>query len=308
MSRRRPKGRNVNGVLLLDKPLEMSSNLALQIVKRLFNANKAGHTGSLDPLATGLLPICFGEATKASGFLLDADKHYQVRCKLGEITATGDGEGEVIEYRPVVGIDAERLEAVFERFRGEIEQIPPMYSAVKHQGQRLYVLARQGVEVAREPRRIVIHSLTLTGLELPYFDIDVRCTKGTYVRTLAEDIGEALGCGAHVTQLRRLGVGPYDATGMVSMDRIKTLSEGEDIAALDAHIRPTESALIQWPEVRLSPDAAFYLKQGQAVVVPRAPTSGWVRLYAPDQCFLGMGQILDDGRVAPKRMMIGARS
>jgi len=305
MSRRRPKGRNVNGVLLLDKPLEMSSNLALQIVKRLFNANKAGHTGSLDPLATGLLPICFGEATKASGFLLDADKHYQVRCKLGEKTATGDAEGEVIERRPVEGIDAERLEAAFERFRGEIEQIPPMYSAVKHQGQRLYDLARQGIEVAREPRRIVIHSLTLTGLELPYFDIDVRCTKGTYVRTLAEDIGEVLGCGAHVTQLRRLGVGPYDATGMVTLDRLKALAEGEDFAALDAYICPTESALVQWPEVRLSPDAAFYLKQGQAVVVPHAPTNGWVRLYAPDQCFLGMGQILDDGRVAPKRMMIG---
>ncbi len=305
MSRRRSKGRNVNGVLLLDKPVGMSSNLALQVVKRLFNANKAGHTGSLDPLASGLLPICFGEATKASGFLLDADKHYQVRCKLGEKTATGDAEGEVIEHRPVEGIDAARLEAVFERFRGEIEQIPPMYSAVKHQGQRLYTLARQGVEVAREPRRIVIHSLTLTGLELPYFDIDVRCTKGTYVRTLAEDIGEVLGCGAHVTGLRRLGVGPYDATGMVSLDALKELATGEGFAALDAHIFPTESALIQWPDVRLSPDATFYLRQGQAVVVPHAPTSGWVRLYAPDQRFLGMGQILDDGRVAPKRMMIG---
>ena len=306
MSRRRSKGRNINGVLLLDKPVGMSSNLALQIVKRLFNANKAGHTGSLDPLASGLLPICFGEATKASGFLLDADKHYQVRCKLGEKTATGDAEGEVIEHRPVEGIDATRLEAVFARFRGEIEQIPPMYSAVKHQGQRLYTLARQGVEVVREPRRIVIHALTLMGLELPYFDIDVRCTKGTYVRTLAEDIGEALGCGAHVTELRRLGVGPYDAAGMVSLDRLKELAEGEGFADLDGHICPIESALIQWPEVRLSPDAAFYLRQGQAVVVPHAPTSGWVRLYAPDQRFLGMGQILDDGRVAPKRMMIGA--
>ena len=306
MSRRRSKGRNINGVLLLDKPVGMSSNLALQIVKRLFNANKAGHTGSLDPLASGLLPICFGEATKASGFLLDADKHYQVRCKLGEKTATGDAEGEVIEHRPVDGIDAARLEAVFARFRGEIEQIPPMYSAVKHQGQRLYTLARQGVEVVREPRRIVIHALTLMGLELPYFDIDVRCTKGTYVRTLAEDIGEALGCGAHVTELRRLGVGPYDAAGMVSLDRLKELAEGEGFADLDGYICPIESALIQWPEVRLSPDAAFYLRQGQAVVVPHAPTSGWVRLYAPDQRFLGMGQILDDGRVAPKRMMIGA--
>lgn len=303
MSRRRTKGRNVNGVLLLDKPIGMSSNEALQLVKRLFNANKAGHTGSLDPLASGLLPICFGEATKASGFLLDADKHYQVRCKLGERTTTADAEGEVIERRPVEGIDAARLEEVFAGFRGEIEQIPPMYSAVKHQGQRLYKLARQGVEVEREARRVVIHALTLRGLELPYFDIDVHCSKGTYVRTLAEDIGAVLGCGAHVTELRRLGVGPYDTAGMVDLHSLK--AGAEDMAALDAHLFPIESALTQWPDVRLSPDATFYLRQGQPVVVPHAPTSGWVRLYAADQRFLGMGQVLDDGRVAPKRMMIG---
>lgn len=303
MSRRRSKGRNINGVLLLDKPVGMSSNMALQIVKRLFNASKAGHTGSLDPLASGLLPICFGEATKASGFLLDADKHYRVRCKLGERTTTADAEGEVIERRPVEGIDAARLEQVFAQFRGEIEQIPPMYSAVKHQGQRLYKLARQGVEVEREARNVVIHSLTLLGLELPYFDIDVHCSKGTYVRTLAEDIGEVLGCGAHVTELRRLGVGPYDVAGMVDLDSLKNTAD--DLAALDAHLFPIESALTQWPDVRLSPDATFYLRQGQPVVVPHAPTSGWVRLYAADQRFLGMGQVLDDGRVAPKRLMIG---
>jgi tRNA pseudouridine55 synthase len=305
MSRRRDKGRNVNGILLLDKPVGMSSNEALQIVKRLFQARKAGHTGSLDPLASGLLPICFGEATKASGFLLDADKHYRVRCKLGEQTSTGDAEGEVIERRPVPALDAAALEAVFVRFRGEIEQIPPMYSAVKHQGQRLYKLARQGVEVEREPRRIVIHELTLLGIDLPYFDIDVRCTKGTYIRTLAEDIGTALGCGAHVADLRRLGVGPYDQTGMVGLDILKAQFEGENFAALDAHLSPIESALTQWPDVRLSPDAAFYLRQGQPVVVPHAPTSGWVRLYAGDRQFLGMGEILDDGRVAPKRLMVG---
>lgn len=306
MSRRRSKGRNVNGVLLLDKPVGMSSNMALQIAKRLFNANKAGHTGSLDPLASGLLPVCFGEATKASGFLLDADKRYRVRCKLGEKTSTGDAEGEVIERRPVEAIDIARLEQVFARFRGEVEQIPPMHSAVKHQGQRLYKLARQGVEVEREPRTIIIHALTLLGVDLPYFDIDVHCSKGTYVRTLAEDIGEALGCGAHVTELRRLGVGPYDGAGMVDLDTLK--AESADLAALDARLLPIESALAQWPDVRLSPDAAFYLRQGQPVVVPRAPTSGWVRLYAPDERFLGMGQVLDDGRVAPKRLMIAGGS
>ena len=305
MANRRSKGRNLNGILLLDKPSGLTSNAALQIVKRLFNANKAGHTGSLDPLASGLLPICFGEATKASGFLLDADKHYQVRCKLGEKTATGDAEGEVIETRPVGMLDAVALEAAFIGFRGEIEQIPPMYSAVKHQGQRLYKLARQGVEVEREPRQILIHDLTLLGLDLPYFDIDVHCTKGTYVRTLAEDIGEVLGCGAHVTVLRRLGVGPYNETSMIGLDALTALAEEGGLPAIDAHICPIESALTQWPDVRLSPDAAFYLRQGQPVVVPHAPTSGWVRLYAGDRQFLGMGEILDDGRVAPKRLMVG---
>ncbi|MFN2308111.1 MAG: tRNA pseudouridine(55) synthase TruB [Gammaproteobacteria bacterium] len=305
MSQRRSKGRNVNGILLLDKPVGMSSNEALQLVKRLYQARKAGHTGSLDPLASGLLPICFGEATKASGFLLDADKYYRVRCKLGEQTSTGDAEGEVIQRRPVPDLDAAALEAVFQRFRGEIEQIPPMYSAVKHQGQRLYKLARQGLEVERTPRRIVIHALTLLGLELPFFDIDVRCTKGTYVRTLAEDIGAALGCGAYVAGLRRLGVGPYDVTGMVDLETLKAQYQDGDLAALDAHLLPVESALTQWPDVRLSADAAFYLRQGQPVLVPHAPTHGWVRLYSGDHQFLGMGEILDDGRVAPKRLMVG---
>lgn len=313
MSRRRSKGRNVNGILLLDKPSGLSSNMALQIVKRLFNANKAGHTGSLDPLASGLLPICLGEATKVSGFLLDADKHYQVRCKLGEKTTTADAEGEVIETRPVPPLDATALDAVLARFRGAIEQIPPMYSAVKHQGQRLYKLARDGVEVERAPRPVTIHELTLLNLDPPCFDIDVRCTKGTYVRTLAEDIGEALGCGAHVTVLRRLGVGAYGAEGMLDLDGLRALvpideqaDPAQRFAALDARLLPIESALEQWPDVKLSADAAFYLQQGQPVLVPHAPTSGWVRLYAADRQFLGMGQILDDGRVAPKRLMIGA--
>ncbi len=305
MSRRRSKGRNVNGILLLDKPSGLTSNAVLQIVKRLFQANKAGHTGSLDPLASGLQPICLGEATKASGFLLDADKHYRVRCKLGEKTSTGDTEGEVIESRPLDGIDVAAVEAVLVGFRGQIEQIPPMYSAVKHQGQRLYKLARQGVEVERAPRQVVIHELHLLGAELPYLDLDVRCTKGTYVRTLAEDIGEALGCGAHVTELRRLGVGPYDAESMVDLEALHRLAE-EGFAALDGQLLPIESALAQWPDVRLSPDATFYLRQGQPVLVPHAPTSGWVRLYAADQQFLGMGEILDDGRVAPKRLMVAS--
>ncbi|HKJ07921.1 MAG TPA: tRNA pseudouridine(55) synthase TruB [Gammaproteobacteria bacterium] len=302
MARRRSQGRNVQGILLLDKPAGITSNAALQTVKRLYRARKAGHTGSLDPLASGLLPICLGEATKVSGFLLDADKHYWVLCRLGEKTATGDAEGEVLERRSVEGIDAAAIEAVLDRFRGPIEQIPPMYSAVKHQGQRLYKLARQGVEVERKPRSVVIHELRMERYDAPELEIVVRCTKGTYVRTLAEDIGEALGCGAHVAQLRRLGVGPYAQNDMITLEQLQALAE-QGLPALDERLLPLESALTQWPEVRLSADAAYYLLQGQPVLVPRAPTSGWVRLYGSEQGFLGMGEILDDGRVAPRRLL-----
>lgn len=302
MARRRVKGRAVHGIVLLDKPAGMTSNEALQKVKRLYFARKAGHTGSLDPLASGMLPICLGEATKVSGFLLDADKHYWVRCRLGQRTSTGDAEGEVLETRPLPALDAAQVEAVLARFRGTIEQVPPMYSALKHEGQRLYKLARQGVEVERQPRQVDIKALELLALEGDRLDIRVHCSKGTYVRTLAEDIGEALGCGAHVAGLRRTGVGPYREEQMIGMERLEALRE-QDKQALDALLLPLESALSQWPDVELSSDAAFYLQQGQPVQVPHAPTSGWVRLYAAGHRFLGMGQILDDGRVAPKRLM-----
>ncbi len=305
MGRRRVRGRDVNGILLLDKPSGITSNDALQQVKRLFYAKKAGHTGSLDPLACGVLPICMGEATKVSAFLLDADKRYQVRCQLGVRTATADAEGEVVETRPVGTWSAERFEAVLDEFRGSIEQIPPMYSALKHQGQRLYKLARQGIEVEREPRPVSIYELTLTGQGDDWIDIEVHCSKGTYVRTLAEDIGEKLGCGAHVSALRRSMVGPYGAGQLVTLDQLQDLKEN-DIAAMDDLLLPIESALSQWPDVDLSTDAAFYLQQGQPVLVPHAPTSGWVRLYEGNRSFLGMGEILDDGRVAPRRLMKSA--
>ena len=302
MSRRRRSGRNVSGLVLLDKPSGITSNAALQQVKRLFQARKAGHTGSLDPLASGLLPICMGEATKVSAFLLDADKHYWVLCKLGERTTTGDAEGEVVEQRPVGSLEAGDVERVLDKFRGSIEQIPPMYSAVKHQGQRLYALARQGLEVERKPRAVTIHAITILRLEPPLLEIEVRCTKGTYVRTLAEDIGAGLGCGAHVAEMRRLGVGPYCESDMHSLDALEKLAP-EGLAALDRWIVPIESALAQWPGVQLSGDAAFYVRQGQPVLVPHAPTSGWVRLYEGEHQFLGMGQVLDDGRVAPRRLL-----
>lgn len=302
MGRRHNNLRRVNGILLLDKSAGMTSNAALQAVKRLYCARKAGHTGSLDPLATGLLPLCFGEATKVSGFLLDADKRYRVVCKLGERTTTGDAEGEVVEQRPVEGITEAGLREVLEGFVGEIEQIPPMYSAVKHKGERLYKLARQGVEVEREARKVDIHSLELRDFHVPVFEIDVHCSKGTYVRTLVEDVGELLGCGAHVTALRRLAVGPFDDSQMIDMAALEAAA-AESMAALDKLLLPMESGLAQWPGVRLSGDAAFYLRQGQPVLVPQAPTEGWVRLYEGESRFLGMGEILDDGRVAPRRLM-----
>lgn len=305
MGRRgRVKGRPVSGILLLDKPLGLSSNHALQRVKRLFDARKAGHTGSLDPLADGMLPICLGDATKLSAFLLDADKYYRFRVRLGQTTATGDTEGEILQTRPTDGIDVQQIELVLTRFRGEIEQMPPMYSALKHQGKRLYELAREGVEVAREPRTVQIRELTLLAVDLPEFDLQVHCSKGTYVRALATDIGEALGCGAHVTALRRTGVGPYTGYPMYTMDALEAEAQ-QGMAALDALLLPIDTALAGWPEVRVSADTAFYLKQGQAVLVPKAPTEGLVRIYQGDD-FLAVGQIQDDGRVAPKRLMTGS--
>jgi len=300
MRRKKNKGRPLNGVVLLDKPLEMSSNHALQKVKRLFDAQKAGHTGSLDPLATGMLPVCLGEATKISAFLLDADKVYRFKCKLGRRTTTADAEGEVIDSRPYEHIGIKDIENLLPRFTGEIEQVPPMYSALKKNGQRLYDLARQGLVVEREPRPVTIHALSLLSFDAGEVELEAHCSKGTYIRTLAEDIGEALGCGAYVSELRRLAVGPYDSD-MISLDQLQAMSEqGQE--ALDACLLPIDSGIADWPEVHLDQDSAYYIKLGQPVQVPRAPTDGWVRIY-DDQRFLGVGIIQDDGRIAPKRMI-----
>ena len=302
MGRRRNRGRNVNGVLLLDKPLGMTSNAALQKVKYIYKAAKAGHTGSLDPLATGLLPICFGEATKFTTYLLDANKRYQVKVRLGVTTTTADAEGEVLETHPTDSVTEAGLHEVLEGFVGEIQQLPPMYSAVKHQGERLYKLARQGVEVERQPRTIRIFELKLTAFSGSEFEMDVTCSKGTYIRTLAEDIGNELGCGAHVIGLHRTEVGPYSTEGMISLDNLEAAAEADKYST-DALLKPVDSALLDWPEVCLSDDAAYYLKLGQAVQVPKAPTSGWVRLYSKDGLFLGVGFIQEDGKVAPKRLL-----
>ncbi len=292
--------KNINGILLLNKPLNLTSNAALQRIKRLFGAKKAGHTGSLDPLATGMLPICFGEATKISQFLLDSDKYYRVTVKLGIRTTTGDAEGEIIATQSV-DVPQTRLETVLQKFTGAIEQIPPMYSAVKHQGQPLYKLARRGIEVERKPRVVQIHTLQLKEFSADTFIIDVHCSKGTYIRTLADDIGQVLCCGAYVIGLHRLAVAPYEQTKMYAMDALEEICAQQGVAALQNYLLPLDTSLQAFPIVKLSPTTVFYIRTGQPVIVPHLPTEGFVRLYSGEQ-FMGVGEILDDGRVAPRRL------
>jgi len=305
---RRQKGRNVTGILLLDKPTGMTSNKVLQEVKQLFHARKAGHTGSLDPLATGMLPICFGDATKVSGFLLDADKRYTVTCKLGIKTTTADSEGDILEQRAIPELDRDGLEAVLEPFRGDIEQIPPMHSALKHNGERLYTLARQGIEVERKARSVTIFELSLLSQSEDELELEVHCTKGTYVRTLVEDIGESIGCGAHVIQLRRSSVGAYqDPNEMITLDVLREMEQADREARggyveMDKLLNSVESALGAWPDVQLTEDAAYYLQQGQPVLVKQSPTEGLVRLFNPQSQFIGVGEIQEDGMVAPRRL------
>ena len=292
----------MHGVLLLDKPIGFTSNDALQKAKGIFAANKAGHTGSLDPLATGMLPICFGEATKVSGFLLDADKRYAVTAKLGERTDSADAGGEVVERKPVPALSPTLIENALDSLRGDILQVPPMYSALRHQGQRLYDLAREGIEVPREARPVTIHALTLTAWAADTLSLDVHCSKGTYIRTLVEDIAQVLGTLAYVTVLRRLSVGPFamDSTLYTLEDLQARKDEGH--GALDALLLPVDYAVLDWPKAALTGDSAWYFARGQAVFVAGAPTSGRVRVYG-DGRFLGVGEIQSDGRVAPRRLM-----
>lgn len=294
--------REVHGILLLDKPVGISSNAALQTVKRLYRARKAGHSGSLDPLASGVLPICLGEATKLVRFLLDSDKRYQVVGKLGQRTRTGDAEGEVVETRPVGVYTPQRLAEVAARFQGHIMQTPPMYSALKHHGQPLYRLARRGIEVERKPREVFIQKLTLTLRAPDLLEMDVECSKGTYVRTLAEDIGEMLGCGVHLIELRRTRVGDFDVSQTHTLEALQNLA-AQGVERLDGILLPVQAALSGWPELRLTEATAFYIGQGQAVFVPQAPIEGWVKLFAADGHFLGVGEVQEDGRIAPRRLL-----
>ncbi len=289
----------VSGVLLLDKPVGLTSNQALQTAKRLLNACKAGHTGSLDPIATGLLPLFFGEATKLTQFLLNADKRYWTVFRLGFGTTTYDSEGEAMAIRPVTASPRD-IERALQRYHGEIEQVPPMYSAIKLNGEALYKLARAGVEVEREPRSVTVHEIKVIGFEKDLLTLEISCSKGTYVRSLAHDLGEVLGCGAHVTQLRRLAIGDVGIEKAVALDRLQSLETPEERAHL---LQPVDSVLHTVPDVHLTPLAAHYLKQGQSVTARHGLAPGWVRLYEGDNRFIGMGQVLDDGRVAPRRLL-----
>ena len=304
MGRRR--GRAVDGILVIDKPGGMSSNEAVQKAKRLFGARKVGHTGSLDPLATGLLPLCFGEATKFSQYLLASDKKYRARIKLGIATDSGDADGKTVSRQSAEGIGRRDVEQALSRFRGEIMQAPPMFSAVKHQGQPLYKLARQGIEIEREARAVTVYSNELLCFEGDEFELETHCSKGTYVRAIAEEMGATLGCGAHVVALRRSQAGPYGESDLVTFGE---LEEAREQGSLDPFLQPVWSAVREWPEVMLNEDLAYYLRHGQPVIVPHSPPSGWVRLSesSKSSCrFLGVGEVLDDGRVAPRRLLSGA--
>jgi tRNA pseudouridine55 synthase len=303
MSRpRKKRGRDISGILVLDKPAGMSSNGALQHVKRIYNANKAGHTGNLDVPATGLLPICLGEATKVSAYLLDSNKTYRARCKLGVTTTTGDAAGEALSNTTVPDISEADMKQVFKKFIGEIEQVPPMYSALKQNGQRLYELAYKGIEVERKARKITVHNLELLDLVNDEFEIAVLCTKGTYIRTLVEDIGQELACGAHILTLRRLGAGPFHESQMVTASQLQEVAE-QGLEQLDNLLLPMDIALTDFPEIRLSEDVAYYLCQGQAVTAPGLPKSGQLRIYNNSDQFIGLGEVTEDGRVAPKRLI-----
>ena len=289
-------------MLLLGKSLGITSNDALQEVKCIYQAKKAGHTGSLDRQATGLLPICFGEATKFTSFLLNADKCYVARCQLGIETATGDAEGKIISERPIPRLVEKDFEGILQTFRGDIEQIPPMYSALKQNGQRLYKLAYQGIEIKREARRITIYENLLVDFTGEQFEIEVRCSKGTYIRTLVTDIGNALGCGAHIITLRRTAIGPFHEDNMTSVTALHNLAE-QGLGAIDNMLLPIDAVISDIPELVLTDSVSSFLGQGQAVMVPHAPTEGLLRIYDENRGFLGIAEILDDGRIAPRRLI-----
>ncbi|WP_318445362.1 tRNA pseudouridine(55) synthase TruB [Photobacterium leiognathi] len=309
MARRR-KGRPINGVILVDKPTGISSNDTLQKVKRIFFAQKAGHTGALDPLATGMLPICFGEATKFSQFLLDSDKRYRVIAKLGERTDTSDSDGEVVETREVK-VDRGQLERCIAKFRGITDQIPSMYSALKYKGRKLYEYAREGVEVPRESRKITVYSVDLLRFENNEVEMELHVSKGTYIRTIVDDLGEMLGCGAHVIMLRRTGVSNFPYERMVTIEQLQAMlddAKANDVepgTVLDPLLLPTDTAVQDLPVVNIVPAIAVHVLNGNPVQAGRVPAEGTlVRItVGQEREFIGVGVIDAKGMLAPKRVM-----
>ncbi|KJG58504.1 tRNA pseudouridine synthase B [Photobacterium kishitanii] len=309
MARRR-KGRPINGVILVDKPTGISSNDTLQKVKRIFFAQKAGHTGALDPLATGMLPLCFGEATKFSQFLLDSDKRYRVVAKLGERTDTSDSDGEVVETR-AVNVERDQLEACIDSFRGTTDQIPSMYSALKYQGRKLYEYAREGISIPRESRKITVYSVELLRFDNNEVEMELHVSKGTYIRTIVDDLGEMLGCGAHVTYLRRTGVSNFPYERMVTIEQLQAMLDQakadkiEPGTVLDALLLPTDTAVQDLPEVNISAELAVHVLHGNPVSAEVVPAEGTlVRITVGEAAeFIGVGTIDAKGMLAPKRVM-----
>lgn len=303
MSRRR-KGRNVNGILVIDKPQGVTSNGILQQVKRLMGAAKAGHTGALDPLATGVLPLCFGEATKFSQVMLDSDKAYVTTARLGVRTETGDSEGAVVDERPVpADLTEAAVEAVLEPFRGDIAQVPSMYSALKHKGRPLYEYAREGIEIERPARPVTIYELTLLAVRDGEIDLAVKCSKGTYIRSLVEDIGEALGCGAHVIALRRTLAAGFTLSDAQPVDRLESMREQGE--SLDGLLVGPDAALTMFPKLSLEGRQLESILNGQPVRIPGHPASGLVRLFGPDR-FVGLGESITEGegsKIVPRRLV-----
>lgn len=295
--------RDLHGIVLLDKPEGLSSNAAMQKVKRLFEARKAGHGGSLDPLATGLLPVCFGRATRVAAYLLDAVKGYETDCELGATTSTGDKEGEVTSQCPVPDLSEADIRVAMQALTGKIQQIPPMYSALKHQGKRLYQLARSGVEVEREPREVTIYAFELIRREKNLLTLRVECSKGTYIRTLVEDLGNLLGCGAHVARLRRTLVAPFDAENMCSLEQLAQARDAGESALL-SHLQSADTALVDMPEVRVDRPTAARLSHGQrAPVDDTLPESTLLRIYGPQGQFVGIGTLEPGGLLKIQRLL-----
>ena len=304
MSKPRKRGRDIHGVFLLDKPQGMSSNDIMQKVKRIFQANKAGHTGALDPLATGMLPICLGEATKFSQFLLDADKRYLVTAKLGERTDTSDAEGQIVEIRDVKVKTPEILTAL-EQFRGDILQVPTMFSALKHNGKPLYEYARQGITVEREARPITIFELNFIEYNAPYLTLEVHCSKGTYIRTLVDDLGELLGCGAHVTMLRRTAVADYPTEKMLDWHTLQSLAEQQDLSSLDALLLPMDTAVAKLPALTLNESQTQGIGFGQRIKFDNSNRlQGQVRLFSHENRFLGVAVIDENNVIRPQRLVV----